>query len=183
MRRVVPQTVSDDVYALSVHINRAENTGSVRLAHRKSEFVSPLPSHPAKGHPNGRGGGTFTLNEALTEHTTEVLSLPDCPDVDNVYVGEGVCEDGDGTEDVFLRAVWYTPHTADSISDRPLGTHENSVRNLHAQWRGLGDVVRKGGVAGCRRDIHGTRKWDISRDGSQKCVSGRTIYLCAVPPS
>lgn len=57
-------------------------------------------------------------------------------DPSSIHVGE-VCS-SDSTAHPFLRAIWFTPHTADVLLGNSFGTHEQTTRDLHTLWRETG---------------------------------------------
>ena len=93
--------------------------------------ISRLPAHPNPRHVNSGGEPTCILPEVMAELTCSPLRLPDHPDESIIYVGEARTTP---SGDPFVRAIWFTPSTADSVSGNPVGTHSYAAHELYRQW-------------------------------------------------
>jgi hypothetical protein len=98
----------------------------------RREVVQGLPEHPSDKHKKRSGDPAFVLPRGVAALVLQRLELPPCADEMTVYVGEA-CALGDAAN-VFVRAVWFTPHVADAISGRVLGSHARDVSLLHRKW-------------------------------------------------
>ena len=86
------------------------------------------------------GDLTCVLPEFCAEIVCTPLRLPSDADPTCLHVGEAYAGDA---EHPFLRCVWFTPETADTVMGEPSGTHLQTTRELHALWRANGSPLTR----------------------------------------
>ena len=108
--------------------------GSVRLVKPggSAEVVGYLPSHPNDQHQNYVGDPTCVLPLAVAEGVLDVLQLPQGAATDSIYEGLAftVCQPAVP----FVRAIWFTPETADYVCGREKGRHERAAQTMYGLW-------------------------------------------------
>ena len=109
--------------------------------------ISFLPQHPDERMRQESRGAALVLPSNLAPLVTQVLELPADADESKIHVGEAYV--GGGGRHPFVRAVWFTPRTADLLTGQPEGTHLRSTNALWQSWSvGSSDVKDGGGGGG-----------------------------------
>ena len=99
----------------------------------EDEVLARLPPHPNPSMCEGYADKTFVLPSNMAPLVSSVLELPPDVDISRVYVGEAFVMGG-GPQP-FVRAVWFTPSTADRICERPSGSHVQAIADVHEAWQ------------------------------------------------
>ena len=134
-RRVLRTTVCQEGCLVQVC-----KTGGIikhKRDHGRYEILAHLQDHPSEAHRNAARDCTCVISSNLTSLVLQPLELPKDADPSMVYVGQAHSSTSGVTESQpFVRAVWFQPSTADTISGRSNGSHMAATKELCAAWRG-----------------------------------------------
>ena len=97
-------------------------------------ILAHLPEHPDERMRASSRGSCLVLPSGVAPLVTQVLEPPSVMDVSQVYVGEAYVKGGGAQP--FVRAVWFTPQTADRRTGRPPGSNLAGLTRLWRRWRG-----------------------------------------------